>query len=506
MPPRNAFIETAERILPLLIGLAVGMLFVATLARVPPKWAVFIVGAAFVLSTMTLVGTLSRHLRGGLLFLAVLSLPTFYENTFLYRENVRFSVLANGFPISLFDVIVFPLLIGWLYELWSNREHARIRFPRLWLTLMLLLLAINLINALFVASDPFFSYSMIYMQVKCYLTMFFLANYLRDEHSFRIMGYAFAGVLIIEGLIVLEQRFVGAIFTPENLGRLTSLKSKVGATTVVRLAGTLNHPNDLAMYLNLAIPWTGFMLTIEKKPLRKLYLIAALGLALVALIWSGSRGGWLGLAVAIAAGVFFWSRKHGRSPLIGMAIMLFSLTALFGALFAGSDTFRNRLVEGDAGSAEVRYPLMDVAMEMISQNPALGVGLNLYTREMVPYDRTNHFIAYRYNHPVHNTFLMVGAETGLPSLLLLATLVFLMIKETYRITMENEGIVSVAGIGLMGTLVSWFIHNQVNLTAPYNDPTLWVLLGVLAAARNFTDRKQESARAVPLAAPATGRA
>lgn len=492
-PSRSSFLVLAERFLPLLIGLASGMVFVMALARLPPKWGVFIVVAVFALSILTLVGTLTRHLRGGLLFFAVLSLPTFYDISFFYREHVRFSVLANGFPVSLFDVIIFPLFIGWLYELWADKDHPKIRFPRTWLIIMIALLAINLMSALFVASEPFFSFSMIYTQIKCYLTMFFLANYLRDEHSFRIMGYAFAGVLIVEGLIVLEQRFVGVIFTAENLGRLISLKSKVGSSTVVRLAGTLNHPNDLAMYLNLSIPMTGFMLAIEKKPLRKLYLIAALALALVALVWSGSRGGWLGLAVAIGVGVFFWARKHDHNPIIGLAIMLFSVTMLFGALFAGSDTFRNRLVEGDAGSAEVRYPLMEVAMEMISENPVLGVGLNLYTREMVPYDRTNHFIAYRYNHPVHNTFLMVGAETGLPSLLLLATLVFLMIKETYRITMENDGIVSVLGIGLMGTLVSWFIHNQVNLTAPFNDLTLWVLLGILAATSNYTARQRELA-------------
>lgn len=491
----------AERLLPLAVGLGAGMMLVMVLARLPLKWGVFVVLGVAAVSFLILVGTLSRHLRGTLLFMAVASLPTFYDINFLYRENVPFSVLANGFPVNSFDVLIFPLFVGWLYDMWSNPTHAKIRFPRSWLVLMLLLLAINLLSALFVASEPFFSFSMIYVQVKCYLIMFFLANYIRDEHDFRVLGYAFAGVLLIEGLVVLEQRFVGVIFTAENLGRLTSLTSKMGSATVVRLSGTLEHPNALAMYLNLSLPWTGFMLAIEKKPLRRIYLATALVLALIAEVWSGSRGGWLGLAVAVGAGVFFWSRKHGRNPVIGMSIMVFLVCLVFAVLFVGSDTFRGRLVEGDAGSAEVRYPLMEVAMEMIRQNPVLGVGLGLYTREMVPYDRTNHFIAYRYAQPVHNTFLMVGAETGLPSLLLLAIFVFLLIKETYRITMLNDGIVSIAGIGLMGMLVSWFIHNQVNLTAPYSDITFWVLLGVLAAARNHTDRLQLSARQAPPLAP-----
>ena len=378
-----------ERLLPLLLGIGVGILLVQILGKLPPKWSIFAVAATIIVSIMTLTGLFSRHLPGTLLFLAVASLPTFYDITFFYRENVRFAVEANGFPINTFDILALPLFLAWLYEQWSNPEAPKIRFPRTWLAIMLILLGINLISALFVAAEPFFSFSMIYSQVKCYLIMFFLANYVRDQHTFRVMGYAFAFILIFEGLVVLEQRFLGVIFTAENLGKTISLKSVVGSSTLVRVAGTLNHPNDLAMYLNLSLPLVGFMLITETKPLRRLY---------------------------------------------------------------------------------------------------LGVGLNLYTREMVPYDRTNHFIAYRYNHPVHNTFLMFAAETGLLSLLMLSTLIVSMLFECHRVAMRDDGIVAVAGLGVMGALISWVIHNQVNLTAPYNDTTLWALMGLLAAASNHTSQ------------------
>jgi putative inorganic carbon (HCO3(-)) transporter len=477
-----------ERLLPLLLGIGVGILLVQILGKLPPKWSIFAVAATIIVSIMTLTGLFSRHLPGTLLFLAVASLPTFYDITFFYRENVRFAVEANGFPINTFDILALPLFLAWLYEQWSNPEAPKIRFPRTWLAIMLILLGINLISALFVAAEPFFSFSMIYSQVKCYLIMFFLANYVRDQHTFRVMGYAFAFILIFEGLVVLEQRFLGVIFTAENLGKTISLKSVVGSSTLVRVAGTLNHPNDLAMYLNLSLPLVGFMLITETKPLRRLYLGAAVLLALIAELWSGSRGGWMGLACALGTGAYFYMQKQGKNPLIGLLTGGFALSMVFAMLFAGSQVFRDRLVEGDAGAAEVRLPLMEVAMEMIKENPVLGVGLNLYTREMVPYDRTNHFIAYRYNHPVHNTFLMFAAETGLLSLLMLSTLIVSMLFECHRVAMRDDGIVAVAGLGVMGALISWVIHNQVNLTAPYNDTTLWALMGLLAAASNHTSQ------------------
>lgn len=482
------------RVLPLILSLAAGAVLVYMMATLSFKWAIFSVGAFAGISVFILIGLFTTRLRGGLLFLAVLALPAFYDINFLYRENVKFSVLANGFGVNLVDVFIFPLVLAWIYDIWWNPNRAPIRFPRLWLLVLFGLLGINLCSAFFVAAEPFFSYSMIYAQLKCYFLMFFIANYVRDEKTFRLLGYAFAAVLLFEGLVVLEQRFVGVLFTAANLGHNISLKSKVGMGSVVRLAGTLDHPNALAMYINLSLPWVGFLFLHEKYSLRKVYLGAAVLLAFLTEVSTGSRGGWLGLAVAVGICTFFWKRKQGRNPFVGLAVMGFVITLLFSVLFVGSQTFRDRLVEGDAGSAEVRYPLMAVAMEMIKENPIQGVGLNLYTREMVPYDRTNHFIAYRYDQPVHNTFLMVAAETGLPSMLLFSIFIFVLIRAAYRVMAVNDGVVSTVGIGILGTLVSWFLHNQVNLTAPYGDLTLWTLFGTLAAAVNYTDRMEAERR------------
>jgi putative inorganic carbon (HCO3(-)) transporter len=488
---RNQAVNQILKVLPLALGLLIGIVFVRSLGSLPLKWNVFIFGGIVGLCGLALFGTLTTHLRGAMMFLAIASLPTFYEIVLGFRPGVKFSVLANGFPVTLFDVFFFPLCGAWLFQRWLDPRPDSLRFPKNWATFLGLMLVINLGNAIFVAREPFFSYSIIFTQAKGCVIVFMMANMIKTEHSFRVVGYAMAAILVIEGLVVMEQRFLGVLFTAENLGRLVSLKSKVGSDTLVRLAGTLNHPNDLAMYLNLCLPVTFFMYLIERKGVRRIFLASALALALISEIWSGSRGAWLGLGVAIGSSLFFWMRKRGQNPLVGLGAMALTVTLLFAVLFAASGTFRARLVEGDAGAAEIRYPLMEVAVEMIKSNPVQGVGLNLYTREMVPYDRTNYFIAYRYNHPVHNTFLMVGAETGLLSMLVLASFIFFLILEAHRVFARNSGVVEAIGIGVFGTLVCWLIHNQVNLTGPFSDQTLWVIFGLLAAARLY--RQQDEA-------------
>lgn len=477
-------------LVPAMIGLAAGALVTYSMASMPFMWTIFIVMALGAASFGVFLGSTTNRLKSVLLFCAVLSLPFyFYSNTFMYVKDPPFFVLANGFPITLFDALMIPLLLFWVYELLFDPNCPPVRLPRGWLLPLTLLFLINLVSS-FMAPVPFYGYSTLFLQLKSYLVLLYLANTIRDAQTVRLIGFAFAGVLIMQGLIVLEQALVGVIFTAENLGRdAVVLKSLAGTGYIYRMAGTLTHPNALAMYLNLMLPWVGFLFLVEKRALLRILLIVTIVLALIALILTGSRGAWLGLAITITAGFFLWMRKQGKNPLVGLSVSALMLLLLFSVLFATSATFRTRLIEGDAGAALVRIPLMEVAKEVILANPVTGVGLNSYTSEMARYDRTAIRIASHYDQQVHNTWLLMAAETGVPSLLVFVYLFFfLFIREAYRVFKNNQGTLSALGIGVLGMLLAWPVHNLVNLTDPYGETTIWVLIGLLAAASRMTGR------------------
>ncbi len=498
-----------ERYLPLILGLGVGMALVLMFGRLPTKWITFIIAAAFAGSLLILVVLLTSKTRETILFAAIPTLPLFYSITPGFRENTQFSVLANGFRIELFDIGLFFLLTGWLYQLWIKSSPISIRFPRNWLLVLALLLAINIYSSFFVARDNFYSYSMIYSQLKCYLFIFFIANYIRDTHSLRLTGYAFAAILLTQGLIVMEQLFVGVIFTDANLGRQTSLKSVADMGTIYRVAGTLGHPNNMAMYLDLIIPWVGFQFAIEQNPKRRIYLGLAFLLAIFAVVSSGSRGAWMGLLIGGFVSIMLWYRKQQKSPVVVLFSLVVVVSILFTTLFAASNTFRTRLTSGDAGAALVRVPLMEVAMETINAHPLNGVGLANYTGEMRYYDRTDLRISSYYDQPVHNTFLLMAAETGIPSSVLFLGFLALVLTMSYRLAMRGQGEVAALGFGLLASLIGWVIHNQVNHTAPFTESTLWVLFGLLLAAHYQMQRQsaleQKLAGDLSPAPPAKGR-
>lgn len=490
-------LERLENIFPLMLGLLIGAMLVQMLGRLPHKWAVFIGLGTVVFSVMVLIVTLTTFTRNVLLFSAIFVLPLAYNITFGYRDNVRFEVLSNGYPIDLFDVLISPLVLGWFYQIWIKPTPIAIHFPRAALAVMGIMFAMCLYSTLFVARETFFAYSMMFTQMKCYFFALFIANYVRSPKYFRVIGYAFAAVLLTQGIIVAEQLFLGVIFTAELLGRQTELRAASGMTTLLRVSGTLGHPNAMAMYLDLLIPWVAFQLVTENKIKRKIFLAAALLLGGFAVISSGSRSGWLGMIVGAGLSMTLWYRKQRKNPILAMISIAVGGAIVFTTLFFTSHTFRARLTEDDRGAAEVRIPLMAVAKEMIASNPIKGVGLANYTHEMLLYDRTNDFIASNYSMPVHNTFLMLAAEIGIPGAAVFVILLLIFIRESHRIAMQGNRETSALGFGMLASLIGWMIHNQSNQTAPFADTTLWILFGLIAAARSDILRSRNNPNLAP---------
>lgn len=105
---------------------------------------------------------------------------------------------------------------------------------------------------------------------------------------------------------------------------------------------------------------------------------------------------------------FFWSRARlALIPPLIIAILASVLEAI------SSDMVVTRL--SDIHTASARKSLNQIALQMISENPLLGVGANNFASEIDKF--TPPELKGRFLYLVHNQYLLVWSETGFGGLL-----------------------------------------------------------------------------------------
>lgn len=182
------------------------------------------------------------------------------------------------------------------------------------------------------------------------------------------------GVLVVLALVgvglAAYQRFVDAEWMMLGL--------RQSPTFAERSAGSFGIPNSLAAQLELLLPGCLVLLFSRSVPVAGKVLAGWLAALLaVGLVWTGSRGGWLGLAGALmlwpvvtARG---WSRV-GRPVAVGLVLVL-----LFVGLFRFSAPVRERLVPFLDGRLETSRPhLWRAGVELWQGAPWLGTGAASY--------------------------------------------------------------------------------------------------------------------------------
>jgi general stress protein CsbA len=171
----------------------------------------------------------------------------------------------------------------------------------------------------------------------------------------------------------------------------------------VRWRGTLGDPNELALLLGTTMPLVfAFAASSTKKGWATIAATVVLGVMLVCVVLTGSRGGQL--VVTTVFGVYFVRRYGFRGALAG------ALLALPVLLFGGRSG-----EEAESSSLE-RIDLLYEGMDMIRAYPVLGVG-------------AGQFVDHAWNGiTAHNSYVLAAAELGLPGSLLWTMLVYASMK------------------------------------------------------------------------------
>jgi O-antigen ligase len=366
--------------------------------------------------------------------------------------------------INLVDAPIALMALMWIVDL----THGRRRLPA-WncldtvIGIFLLLGLASLVNS----TEPALLTFELLRYAKYLLLYWMLRTYLDRPNRLWFVIAASLGVACFQGLVAMAQ-YVFNLTLPVPVGGVSeSAFELVGGEVIQRVTGFLGHSNTFAAYLLVPIAFAGVLLVSRVAVIWRLLALPALGLALTALVLTFSRNGLLSLAflAVMVVSLALATRRLPRASLaVGAMACLLVVLLVFGfgldlttlrswhvapeGLRSGLiGTVVTRIVYDPGKAVDSRLDLLRIAAEMVRQHPLFGIGLNSFEENMALYDRTGTVNIIQ--QPVHNIYMLVAAETGLPSLIAFLALGCMLARRAWRLVgAEGEACFVAGALGL----------------------------------------------------------
>lgn len=238
--------------------------------------------------------------------------------------------------------------------------------------------------------------------------------------------------------------------------------------------------NSHASFLNLiALPAAGYFLLHESKWRAKKIALAAILFALIfAIALTQGRAAALSFALGMALLLaVVWGRVAKKDLGILFALIVGAF-ALANVAWSGGVVGRMETLFNPASAGQSRFIIWQQAWEMYKDAPWLGVGLGAFWLAWPPYRHPEDNSGGYY---VHNDYLQIAVETGLPGLLLLLAVLgaaaWLFLQALRRGNLDTRARIELGGLGagLLAVAVQSFFNFNL-----YIMPTL-ILAGVTLA-------------------------
>jgi O-antigen ligase len=185
---------------------------------------------------------------------------------------------------------------------------------------------------------------------------------------------------------------------------------------LARPFGSFVNPNNFAAYMEMtiALPLGLFFAGAVEKDKKLLY-ITAIALMGIAVVLSGSRGGFISLLAEVFFLVILTTKAGSKGKLLrwGAAGALL-LSIVLGAFLLGSEkSSLTRLAEETSGKKDQstsRTHIWGATLGIIAQNPVFGSGLNAFG---IAYTAQDNLSGAERAEQAHNDYLQVLSDAGI---------------------------------------------------------------------------------------------
>ncbi len=411
-----------------------------------------------------------------------------------YAPDEEYALTYSGqFSIGLIDALLIGLYMSWFYRIFINRQQP---LPSLilldwlivWFVLAHLLATID-------SFDPVAGLGSTEYLLKHVLFYYYMSRHV-DERYLPWVLAAFAFTIVIDvGLSSIQfttGKLVGIAYDKGAGSSLLNRQYTVpGIETYSRATGTSYDSHNLGEFVGAILPFALVLsLTPRLRPGLRLACIAAFGGALLVVILSLSRTGYVASSIALTTGILLilglWRERHVL-PILAGSIIVVALAVPMVAPF-----FYERFANSPKGTIIMRFLEFEDAWNMYLLYPVFGVGpahyVHLY-KDHNPY----HFQV----GPVHSSFLWLAVESGIVGVAAYTAIIVNASWRLFSLARRRTDIPGRLGLAALIGLMTIVINDQFN--AGFREPIVFLMFWFLIALSVCLPRMAPGAGAILLA-------
>jgi O-antigen ligase len=248
-----------------------------------------------------------------------------------------------------------------------------------------------------------------------------VAGSVRDTRDLERLMFVYCGVTVLYTGVVLSRFQLGD--DSWRLGRLYNYDA-----------------NDLATLIVSAMPFGLYFVLRQRRLVVRVLVVAGLAVLALGLIRSGSRGGFVALLAVAAFVLLGFTTVPVRARVAGLvAILAVVFTAASDRYWTQMQTMLNPHQDYNLTSDAGRLKIWERGLGYMIAHPVLGVGgqnFGVAEGTISPLARLQERgVGVRWG-AAHNTFIQVGAELGVPGLLLFIGVIATAFRSLRRVTRQ----------------------------------------------------------------------
>ena len=469
-----------------------------------------------------------RILSIWLFYLLIVSLPFQIKKSYFFDDSYNKGVLIfyNTNSLYLIEILGFLLSISFLlYILFFEFHVERFRKSILMLAPAFIFLILSFVSLLVHRETMIFGLFKAIIISLLIVIFCFIINILTVKHMFHTSFWLILANSCIQSSIGIFQYFgqksLGLYFLGEEFIRsyipgLAKFKQALGQkwivdkllgvyheTFIVRAYGTFPHPNVYGSFIVIGLMMSIYLLFVCRETWKRIFFAFAIFLQTTGLAISFSRVAIVSFALAFLgffALMFIMKRneREQRKNLFFTLSMVISAAIFTGLLFYPQFLERGGVVSYGTTNKEAisdRRLYQTISLHMITQHPWMGVGIQNFTRVM---DGHTPIPLQAYQHqPVHNIFLLIAAESGIPAAIAFCIYLAYIVYLGYR-KKESPLVAALLCMVLAYIFISFFDHYPYSLAQ--GQMIFFLLLGFLTAS-TILDQDIETSESIKTKQP-----